>query len=271
MIVYTRDDTVKLSGALVRNQWQTIKAAANLLLREHGEGILIDGGELTHVTEEGARTFLDAMKDIQSAGARMVVCNLPEHVMEVLRTVPGVRSQLALAMSVEDARASLKPDREGTHGFAERSVVVPLIDGLDTETAMALAARAGRERSAQVTALAFIVVARQVAIGTPAPDLEARAQESADEALREARRLGITCTVHLARVRDVRDGLLAELAAHHAVKVVVALRAEMLEEEGLLDLANELLRKAPCDVLLARAAAPVAESQPSGNGGSKTR
>src|SRR5260221_6268820 len=108
MIVTTRGDMVGLSGALVKNQWMTIKAAANLLLKEHPEGIIIDCSELDNVSEEGAKTFLDAMRDIQAAGARIVVCSLPENVMQVLRTVRTVRSQLPIASCLEEARASLR-------------------------------------------------------------------------------------------------------------------------------------------------------------------
>src|SRR5215470_1559686 len=108
MIVTSSDDVVRLSGALVKNQWLTIKAAANLLLQSHPQGIIIDCGELTHVSEDGAKTFLDAIKDIQAAGARMVVCNLPPEVLQVIRSVPGVRSQLPIANSVDEARASLR-------------------------------------------------------------------------------------------------------------------------------------------------------------------
>src|SRR5437879_2535309 len=108
MIVTGKNDIVQLSGALHKNQWLTIKATARLLLQQHSQGILIDCSELTEVSEEGTKTFLEAMRDIQGEGARIVLVNLPDNVLQVMRCVPGVRSQLPIAKSEEEARASLR-------------------------------------------------------------------------------------------------------------------------------------------------------------------
>ena len=108
MIVASKDDVVQLSGSLHKNQWLTIKATAKLLMKDHPEGILIDCSDLHEISEDGAKTFLDAMKDIQGEGARIVVCNLPPKVQDVIRCVPGVRSQLPIANTMEEARASLR-------------------------------------------------------------------------------------------------------------------------------------------------------------------
>src|SRR2546423_14889910 len=114
MIITSKDDVVQLAGSLHKNQWLTIKAAANLLLRDHPRGIIIDCEELTDVSEDGAKTFMEAMKDIQGAGSRIVVCNLPENVLRVVKSTPGIRSQLPLATSKEEARASLLLCGSGT-------------------------------------------------------------------------------------------------------------------------------------------------------------
>src|SRR2546423_14865634 len=108
MIVACKDDVVHLSGSLHKNQWLTIKAAAKLLLQQHPQGILIDCSGLTDISEDGAKTFLEAMKDIQGEGARIIVVNLPEQILEVIRSVPGVRSQLPIARTIEEARASFR-------------------------------------------------------------------------------------------------------------------------------------------------------------------
>lgn len=252
MIVYTKDDTVKLSGSLVRNQWLTIKAAAMVLLKEHPEGILIDGGELVTVTEEGARTFLDAVKDIQSAGARIVVCNLPQSVLDVLKTVPGVRSQIALSMSVEEARESLRSDLTCADEIPKGAIIVPVIPGVDVAAAIRLAALVSRERHLPVGIATFVVVARQLPLSAPQPDEEAAAQRTAFEAVALARQHGLACAVHMARVRDRRDGLLAVLTQYEARVVVVAIAMPKPDDASELELTDYLLRKAPCDVLVAR-------------------
>lgn len=253
MIVYTKDDTVKLSGSLVRNQWLTIKAAAMVLLREHPEGILIDGGELVKVTQEGARTFLDAVKDIESAGARIVVCNLPDSVLEVLKTVPGVRSQIAFSLSVEEARESLRSDVSCADELPTGAIIVPVMDGVDIATAMRLAALASRDRNLPVGVVTFVVIPRQAPLGAPQPESEAEAQRMASEAATVARGHGIACTIHMERVRDRRDGLLSVLTEHAARLVVLALSVSGSEGAADLDMAAFLLQKAPCDTLIARA------------------
>ena len=111
MIIETRGHVVHLSGSLHKNQWMSIRAAANLLLHDHPQGIIVDCAGLENISEDGARTFLEAMRDIESARARIIVASLPQNVLTVIKTVPGVRSQLPIAASVEAARASLKVQR----------------------------------------------------------------------------------------------------------------------------------------------------------------
>src|ERR1051325_11176998 len=101
MIVSSHSDSVLLRGALHRNEWLTIKALAKLHLQQHSQGILIDCTGLTDVSADGAKTFLEAMHDIQSEGARIIVVNLPDNVLDMIRSVPGVRSQLPIARSIE--------------------------------------------------------------------------------------------------------------------------------------------------------------------------
>src|SRR2546427_6372240 len=124
MIISSKDDVVQLSGQLHKNQWLTIKATASLLLRQHPEGILIDCSELTDISEDGAKTFLDAMRDITGEGSRIIVCALPDNVLQVLRSVPGVRSQLPIANSVEEARASLRLSTKSPSSAHERTATI---------------------------------------------------------------------------------------------------------------------------------------------------
>ncbi len=252
MIVYTKDDTVRLSGALVRNQWPTIKAAAMVLLKQHPEGILIDGGELKSVTEEGSRTFLDAVKDIESAGARIVVCNLPASVRQVLASVPGVRSQIAMSMSVEAARESLRTGSSCSDVVPPGAVIVPLIDGTDIEAGMRLAATASRERGFPVGMVAFVTIPRQLPLSAPQPEAETEAQQHSARGSQIAHRLGLPCAIHLERVRDTREGLVSFLTQNQARMVVLALAGPTPDDQDQLELADMMLRKAPCDVLVAR-------------------
>ncbi|MCC6729865.1 MAG: universal stress protein [Chthonomonadales bacterium] len=257
MIVYTKEDMVRLSGALVKNQWLTIKAAANLLLRDHPQGILIDGSELEHVSEDGARTFLEAMRDIQAAGARIVVCNLPANVLEVLRGVPGVRSQLPIANSVEEARDSLRMLGTGVTEVSHNAVLVPLLDGIDVEHAIRIAGRVAQAERHPLVLLGFLEVARTLPLGTPLPEAEASAKTLLESAAALARRSGLPNRVHLERVRDLQDGVLHAIRSYGSAHVVLAVEPLRANDELFANIMDALLHRAPCDVVIARRAIEV--------------
>jgi anti-anti-sigma regulatory factor len=147
MIIEARNDVVALEGSLDKNLWPTIQAAANLLLRQHTQGIIIDGSALTGCSPEGAKTFRDAMDYIERYRARIVVAQLPDPVMEILQGVPGVRSRLPISATIEEARASLHLARTNagrgleSGGRALQDILVPLLRADNPETATMLACR----------------------------------------------------------------------------------------------------------------------------------
>jgi anti-anti-sigma regulatory factor len=257
MIVATRDDIVRLSGALVKNQWLTIKAAANLLLREHPEGIIIDCGGLTHVSEEGTKTFLEAMRDIKAAGARILVANLPDEVMQVIRSVPGVRSQLPIASSVEEARASLRLGGvpvEAERATPEGGILIPLLEKLDVEYALLVAARIHRDLHLPVTLACPLVVARNLPIGAPLPEEETAANKALEQAALAARKLNMPVSRHVERVRDAEEGLLQMIRHFKVSHVIVSAYADRLRDESFMKLMDLLFQRAPCNVLIGRRA-----------------
>ena len=76
-------------------------------------------------TPEGAETFHDAMDFIRNHHARVILAAVPGHVMEVLKNVPEVRSQLPICATVADARRSLDlgVDVEEDHGKKKKKLV----------------------------------------------------------------------------------------------------------------------------------------------------
>jgi anti-anti-sigma regulatory factor len=259
MIVSTKDDVVQLAGSLVKNQWLTIKAAANLLIADHPNGIVVDCSELEHVSDEGAKTFLQAMQDIESAGARIVVATLPNEVMQVLRTVPGVRSQLPIAATVEEARASLrmcgqpsKPDKQTPSG--PTTVLLPLLPNLDIPRSLAIAQRIHRDAGGVVHGVAFLVVARNLALGTPLPEEETEANRLMEQASTTAKALNIPFVATLERVRDGFEGILQAVKTHHAERLIVSAATDHPAGSDFIDLATGLLKRAPCVVIVERAA-----------------
>lgn len=258
MIITTKDDIVRLSGALVKNHWLTIKAAATQLLQDHPQGIIIDCAELGHVSEDGAKTFLEAVKDIQAAGARIVVCNLPDNVLQVVRSVPGVRSQLPIAHSVEEARASLRLSSSAPavaeQELGEKGIVIPLMPGLDVDHAINIAAQVAREYRAPIHLVYLLVVARNLPLDTPLPAEEEAANRMLAQAAQAARKFNIPHVAHLERVRDPEEGILQVIKSSKAAHAILS--GHQTEEEGdrFHSLVDVLLHRAPCNVLIARRA-----------------
>lgn len=186
MIVESINDIIKLSGHLTTNQWETIRTAANLLLRQHPEGVVVDCSGLETVTHEGAETFLDMLLYIEAQNARIIVANVPPHILEEIRHVPEVRSRLAIAHSVEEARKSLAV-QQSFSGEAKREsatlkpashLIVALGGGRADGFALPIAAAMAQMRHLSVLVLYPIVLHRSLPMTTPMPELEEAGQES---------------------------------------------------------------------------------------------
>lgn len=259
MIIEAREDVVMLEGSLDKNLWPTIQAAANLLLRQHTQGIIVDCSALTGCSPEGAKTFRDAMDYIERYRARIVVCQLPECVMEVVRTVPGVRSRLPIAATLEEARASLRLARTGagrgaeTGGRALQDILVPLLRTDATETATMLAcrlARAGGQKTHLHLAYIF-EVPRQLPLNAPLPEEETEAAKTLEAAERWVRSEGLKPVTHVTRTRDLGEEIVHQAGLLHANIIVLSCgEAGEACEEFMTRVARPVLDHAPCEVIL---------------------
>ena len=258
MIIEARDDVVKLEGGLDKNLWPTIQAAANLLLRQNLRGIIVDAGELTGCSPEGAKTFRDAMDYIERYKARIVVCRVPPAVMDVVKTVPGVRSRLPIAATLEEARASLSLARStaappGPAGArAIQSILVPLLrgDGSDAISLACLLAKGNRDKAR--LHLAYVLeVPRHLPLTAPLPEEEAAAARALETAEKAIRREGLTVTPHVRRARDAGEDIVLH-AEELAVGLIVL--AYLPVEDPADDLMRRAVRtvfeRAPCEVVL---------------------
>ena len=108
MIIEAKEDTLYLSGAFNENHWPTLEGAVLYLLRNHPRGIIVECSQMTAVAENGVRTFLEVLRQAGKQGWRVLFVNVPDGVSEQIRTTPGLRSQLPIAGSVEEARRSLE-------------------------------------------------------------------------------------------------------------------------------------------------------------------
>ena len=272
MIIETKDDIVRLSGSLTRNQWMTIKAAANLLLTNHPEGIIVDCSDLESISEDGAKTFLEAMRDIEAAKSRILVVSLPQQVLTVCKTVPGVRSQLPIADTIEDARASLRmanrpgalrdKNPAGPTGAAKRTltVLVPIVANMELTYGAALAARISRGGKADIRLVYFLEVPRTLPLNAPLVEEEQSAQKMLHDAVASARQEGAPATEHVERVRDAGEGILAAAKNYQVDILVLGATTEPLagdQHEKFHFLIDTLIHRAPCEVIVGRQNPPL--------------
>ena len=264
MIIEAREDVVKLEGTLDKNLWPTIQAAANLLLRHHPQGIIVDGSELTGCSPEGAKTFRDAMDYIERYRAHIVVSALPDGVMEVIRAVPGVRSRLPVAATIEEARASLslsKPggDRATSGGDVPQSILVPLLRPDDPHAAAALACRLARADTTHKSRLHLVYileVPRHLPLAAPLPEEEAEAARTLESAAACARAAGVTVEPRVTRARDAGEEIVTQAVSLEASLIVLTYLPSGDPSDTLTErVTRTVLDRAPCEVVLDKQAA----------------
>ena len=260
MIIEAREDVVRLEGALDKNLWPTIQAAANLLLRHHMEGIIVDGGGLTGCSPEGAKTFRDAMDYIERYRARIVVCDLPDSVMEVIRAVPGVRSRLPITGTLEEARASLRlagpgPSRAVAGNRPPLEILVPLLSSDNPEAAAGLACRLataeGETRKARLHVAYMLEVPRHLPLTAPLPEEEASASLALDAAIKSARCEGVNAEPRVIRSREIGEEIVSQATALNASLIVLGyLPSNDPADTRLARVVGLVLDRAPCEVIL---------------------
>jgi anti-anti-sigma regulatory factor len=258
MIIEARGDVVTLRGILSRNEWQNVKAAANHLLHHyHAPGIIIDCKHIDRATEEGIDTFIDARRDIEAQGARIMLCHVPPEVLQAMRSVPGARSQLPVADTIEDARASFRL----MHGTAPKasagvaSILVPLFGDGDAEIGVDLACRIAPRDSARIHMLYVVTVPRALPIGTPLGENAAIAERELARGEAIARKRHVATTRQIEQTRSIGDAIMQTAQRLGVAMIVVGLRElPVSDERGQEELVMDLLHRPPCQVVISRAA-----------------
>lgn len=201
MIIEARDDTITLRGEVKSNLWPAIQAAAALLLENHPTGIILDGSAITRITSKGAETFADAFEYIAAKNARIMVVGLSNEMLEIGRTVPGVRSQLPIAATVEEARASLElAEITPRRGKARTASVVPILG--NWQRAVYLADKLAVGENCEMHLVDLIKVPRTLPIGSPLPEREAAGQKRLESARELVRKTGLKSFTHVEKVRS---------------------------------------------------------------------
>lgn len=268
MIIQSKGDVVILRGVLAENHWPALKSVVSLLLKRHPAGVIIDGSELTEVTDAGAHTFLDASEFILSQNARVMVVGLSDEIVQAISDVPGIRSQLPRVSTAEEARASLAVSGAETLPAEQRRPVVlaPLIGdwrrSLDYSVALASRLRA------DIHVLCIIEVPRAQPLGVSLPEKEKAAERALAEAEALLKAQGIAARKLSTRARTPIDGAGKYAAESHPRLLVVAYSKGELElANKQQDIMDTLCRETECEVAVICAAEPD-EPAATGGGGS---
>lgn len=248
MIIHMKGDVIEVKGSLMANHWPALRSAVSLLLGRHPSGVIVDGSELTEINEPGARTFLDASSYIEAHRARVVIAGLPDTILQQISRMPGARSQLPLAQTIEEARASLAVG--GTEAVPEvrrkPTILVPLLG--EWKRAIDFAA-AHADKHTEIQLLYIIEVPRDQPMGVPLPDLEqhATAISSAVEAL--AKQKGIAVRTMTSRARVAIEGV-TKMAADIEPRLLITAysKDELVKETNGHNLVRALCCESPGDV-----------------------
>lgn len=260
MIIEAREDVVKLEGSLDSNLWPTIQAAANLLLRNHPNGIIIDGSGLKDCSTGGAETFRAGMTYIQNHSARIVVCGVPNGVMQCLRTIPGIRSSLPITNTLEEARASLSLANApggsmSGKGAPPHDILVPLLSAEGWDSAVSLACRLAKSegQKSHVHLEYFLEVPRTLPLTAPLPEEEAIARDVLAVAEKFVRNAGLRVTTHVARGRDAGEEIVNRTNVINANLIVLtSVPSDDPTHSTISHVADMVLDRAPCEVMLHR-------------------
>lgn len=230
MIVESYEDVIVLSGALRSNFWDTVHTAISLMLKRHPSGVVIDCSGITECTPAGADTFRDMMDFVNRHSARVIVAEVPPPVLEVLKSVPEVRSQLATAPSVEAARRSIdllleeEPKRKKTsvHPVETKVLVCLTGNGSDAE-ALNVSAHLGHLQHAEVNVVVVVLVPRDLPLQAPLAEKEELAAVAIEKAKAFLNERHLPYKAHLERGRDIPTAIASKLEETGASQVIVPL------------------------------------------------
>ncbi len=262
MIVESYEDVIVLSGPLKSNHWETVETAIELLLKRHPPGVIVDCSNITEITEQGAQTFQHAIDFVlRQEGARIIFAAVPSHVAVTLRNVKEVRSQLALANSVEDARRSLDlmetdPSRRKREfkRAADSTILAVALPGCYTESFVKFTEEFLSTMAAKCVLGVPIVVPRELPLQAPMPEQEMAAVAFMRLVEKRLVEKGVPCEFKLERTRDVAT-LVDEMATSvNASHVLVSLPEDHREDEESSKLFFSLMEKINRSIAFVRGA-----------------
>jgi anti-anti-sigma regulatory factor len=257
LIVEFYEDIVQISGSLKSNFWDTIHTAISLALKKHPNGVIVDCSGITECTIEGADTFRDAMEYIKRQDARIILAAVPKEVLEIFKSVPEVRSQLAIASSVEEARHSMDlPTHElgkQSSGVQTGMQIACLLSGAACDkVALQVASTMVRAASGHLHVVFPIIVPRDLPLQAPLSQQEDLASATVMSAKAFLKEQHVNCSVHIERGRDSASIMAFECEESNATCAIIPLPCSLDEREAAAQTTRNMLAKLKCMVLFAR-------------------
>jgi len=268
MIVESYQDVIILSGSLESNHWETIHTAISLTLRRHPSGVIIDCSGMTHMSAAGAETFHDAMDFIRDHDARIILAAVPDSIMEVLKTVPEVKSQLPVVPTVEAARRSLDlgHEVEDDHGSKKKKklvapegakkVIVCLYTGTTVEeddAAMRIASNIADSFPSEINLLCALVVPRHLPLQSALEESEQSAAAAMERAKSFFDQRDIAHVDRIERARDVAGAITEVLEDVNPVMVILPLSKDEMKSDANQALVRMVTAKVGPPVIFVRA------------------
>lgn len=277
MIVEIRDEVATLRGGLTKNQEEAIVFALVMGLRHHPAGMVLDLGDLTQATSEGAQTLRNAIAQIAQLipEARLILANASAGVTRTLRGSGIPNASVAVTPTVVEARGILKSVRAATghagedlnrnrvrvEGDSRQPVVIAGLLGSEAdEHAVAVACRlAGTipsdtqtgEPVARMHLARVLIVPRDRSLLAPM-DTEDSAVKRLTQFAFAVEDSGCVASV-ITQIERTRDGgvcltdLVSELRAEF---LVLALGTNASSED--ITMVRYVVERAPCEVIVNR-------------------
>ena len=265
MIVESYEDVVILSGSLRSNFWETIHTAISLTLKRHPTGVVIDCSGITDITTDGAETFYDAIRFVKEhERARIVLAAVPPNIMDILRQVPEVRSQLPVVSTVEDAKKALdllleyedEPTKKKKAKTAlkpcDRTLVAVISADESDRHMFTVTEELVDTMPARVVLLCPIVIPRDLPLTAPMPKEEAYAVEALEQGRARMMERGTPCEIRLERTRDIPT-IIQEVAQQvDAAHVVVGLASDAKGDDAYLKILKSVIDKVKTPLVIVR-------------------
>lgn len=138
--------------------------------------------------------------------------------------------------------------------LAYRRIVVPLVGGAESQTAVSLAAELASDQGASITAVVVIELPAELPLEAHMPEEEAEARRVLEHARAIAGSYGVRVHGRVARAREPGEAIVAEAEALQADLVVLRVATKQRPEGGAPlfgKTVNYVLKHAPCRVLIA--------------------